>query len=59
MLHGIKIDNFCSFKENSMILSAYLAGITGKKMSWGISENRMPRGPGVLFSEMPSRFFAW
>jgi hypothetical protein len=42
-----------------MILSAHVAGITGKKMTWGISENRMPTGPGVLFSEMPSKFFAW
>jgi hypothetical protein len=41
-----------------MILSAHVAGITGKKMTWGISENRMPTGPGVLFSEMPSKFFA-
>jgi hypothetical protein len=39
-----------------MMPSGYLSGITGKKIMQSSSENKMPSGAGILFSEVPCRF---
>jgi hypothetical protein len=43
-------------KNFPMTPSGYLPGITGKKFMQSSSENKMPAGAGILFSEVPCRF---
>jgi len=43
-------------KNFPMMPSGYLPGITGKKIMQSSSENKMPAGAGILFSEVPCRF---